>query len=333
MWFGTIDGLNRFDGYNFKTFRNEPSNPKSVGNNSVFSLCASNDGGLWVGTSKGLFKYDPIEQSFKLIPSTLNKWVHSICEDAKGNVWLIQDNSLSSYDQKLNALQTFDQYQFTSVCIDQKNDLWVATSDGFLKKYNAINNSFTSFDVFSKSKQASTKLIKKVYDTKRGSLLIGTQSEGIKLFDTASGTYKDIIIYNPDKTEIFANDFMQYSDNEYWAATEYGIFIYNIDNGKFTSIDAKHKNIYSISDNAINTLWKDKEGGVWAGTRFGGISYYSYPYTSFRKYFSMDDNHSISGNGVHEIIPDKNGNLWIGTEDAGLNKINLRTNTYKHFYA
>ncbi|TMI85345.1 MAG: hybrid sensor histidine kinase/response regulator, partial [Bacteroidetes bacterium] len=221
MWFGTIDGLNRFDGYTFKTFRNDPSNPKSLGNNSVFSLYTGNDEQLWVGTSKGLFKYNLVEQSFKLIAPTANKWVHSISEDAKGNLWLILDNTLFRYDQKLNVLNNFDfgETEFTSVCVDQKDDLWVATSNGFLKKYNPVNNSFITFDVFSKSKKASSKLIKKVYDTKRGSLLIGTQTEGIKLFDIKSGIYQDIIIYNQDKTEIFANDFIQYSDNEYWAAT------------------------------------------------------------------------------------------------------------------
>src|SRR5215212_5787067 len=78
MWFGTIDGLNRFDGYTFKTFRNDPSNKKSIGNNSIFHLYADSDGNLWAGTSKGLFRYDPIEESFTLIPITANKWVHSI---------------------------------------------------------------------------------------------------------------------------------------------------------------------------------------------------------------------------------------------------------------
>ena len=109
MWFGTIDGLNRFDGYTFKTFRNNPSNKKSIGNNSIFHLYADNDGNLWAGTSKGLFKYDPIEESFTLIPFTENKWVHSINEDAKGNIWLILDNTLSSYNRIALPHSTFFQ--------------------------------------------------------------------------------------------------------------------------------------------------------------------------------------------------------------------------------
>jgi ligand-binding sensor domain-containing protein len=93
----------------------------------------------------------------------------------------------------------------------------------------------------------------------------------------------------------------------------------------------QYNNTYSISDNAINTLCRDKEGGIWAGTRFGGISYYPYPYTSFEKYFSQNGNQTISGNGVHEICPDQYGSLWIGTEDAGLNKMDTKTGHFKHF--
>ena len=333
MWFGTIDGLNRFDGYSFKTFRNDPSNPKSLGNNSVFSLYAGKDDKIWVGTNKGLFKYDPIEQSFELIGATVNKRVRSLCEDAKGNVWFTLNSTLSSYDKKLNILRSFDadQGESNSVCIDQTGTLWVATSNGLIKKYNPTDHTFTSFDLFKQSKKPSSKFIEKIFDTKKGLLLVGTQNEGIKLFDTATGSYKDIIIYNHDKTEIFAKDFMQYSDDEYWAATEYGIFIYNMNCDKFTSLRMEYNNVFSISDNAINSLWKDKEGGVWAGTRFGGISYYPFPYTPFKKYFSQGSNYSISGNGVHEICPDQYGNLWIGTEDAGLNKMDLKTGRFEHF--
>jgi signal transduction histidine kinase/ligand-binding sensor domain-containing protein len=140
------------------------------------------------------------------------------------------------------------------------------------------------------------------------------------------------LIYNLDKTAMFAKNFMQYSEDEYWAGTEIGIVIYDLTSGNFSSLSMQYNNAYSLSDNAIHTLYKDKEGGVWVGTRFGGISYYPYPYTPFKKYYSQNDGtKTISGNGVHEICPDKKGNLWIGTEDAGLNKMNISTGEVQHF--
>ncbi len=333
MWFGTIDGLNRFDGYTFKTFRNDPDNPKSLGNNSVFTLLAAEDEKLWVGTAKGLYIYDPVYQSFELVPFTANQTVRSLCKDNNDNIWLTPDYKLASYNEKTKKFHFFSSLQSnaTSICKDDNETLWIATSTGILNQYDPQTHSFTPYDLFSKSKKGSSRFIVNIFNTNKGSLLVGTLNQGIKLFNIQTKQYEDILLYNHDKTEIFAKDFIRYSDDEFWAATEYGLFIYNIVSGKVTSLHMQYNNTYSISDNAINTLCRDKEGGIWAGTRFGGISYYSYPYTSFEKYFSQEGNSSIKGNGVHEICPDGRGNLWIGTEDAGLNKLNLKTRTFEHF--
>lgn len=332
MWFGTIDGLNRFDGYTFKVFRNDPANTKSLGNNSVFSLLTTGDGKILVGTAKGLYSYDPVDQSFELIPFTSNKEVRALCKDNSGNIWFTVNKILSTYSEKTKTVRSYSQKILaTSVCKDQDGTLWVATSNGFINKYDKDTDTFTPYDLFSKSRTAPIKNITKIFNTNKGSLLVGTLNQGIKLFDIKTKDYKDLLIYNHDRTEIFAKDFIQYSEDEYWAATEYGLFIYNINQGKFTSLRMQYNNSYSISDNAINTLYRDKEGGIWAGTRFGGISYYPYPYTSFEKYFSQGGINSIKGNGVHEICPDGRGNLWIGTEDAGLNKLNVKTKLFEHF--
>ena len=332
MWFGTIDGLNRFDGYTFKVFRNDPANIKSLGNNSVFSLLTTDDGKILVGTAKGLYSYDPVDQSFELIPFTSNKEVRALCKDNSGNIWFTVDKTLNSYSENNKAVRSYSQKILpTSICKDQDGTVWVATSNGFINKYDKATDRFTPYDLFSKSRTTPGKYITKIFNTNKGSLLVGTLNQGIKLFDIKTKAYKDLLIYNHDKTEIFAKDFIQYSEDEYWAATEYGLFIYNINGGKFTSLRMQYNNSYSISDNAINTLYRDKEGGIWAGTRFGGISYYSYPYTSFEKYFSQNGINSIKGNGVHEICPDGRGHLWIGTEDAGLNKLNIKTKLFEHF--
>ncbi|MFC0772095.1 ligand-binding sensor domain-containing protein [Terrimonas alba] len=332
MWFGTIDGLNRFDGYTFKVFRNDPANPKSLGNNSVFSLLTTDDGKILAGTAKGLYYYDPVDQSFELIPFTSNKEVGDLCKDNSGNIWFTIDKTLNSYSEHSKTVRSYPpEVLATSICKDQDGNVWVGTANGFINKYDKATDRFTSYDLFSKSRATSGKYITKIFNTNKGSLLVGTLNQGIKLFDIKTKDYKDLLIYNHDKTEIFAKDFIQYSEDEYWVATEYGLFIYNINGGKFTTLRMQYNNSYSISDNAINTLYRDREGGIWAGTRFGGISYYPYPYTSFEKYFSQNGINSIKGNGVHEICPDGRGNLWIGTEDAGLNKLNVKTKVFEHF--
>ena len=88
---------------------------------------------------------------------------------------------------------------------------------------------------------------------------------------------------------------------------------------------------YSISDNVVLTFCKDREGGLWIGTYFGGLNYYPKQFTTFEKYFPLYSKSSISGNAIHEICKDHLGNLWVGTEDGGLNKIDPVNNKFTLF--
>ena len=197
--------------------------------------------------------------------------------------------------------------------------------------YKLSTDSFIKYNLFDHSTEPVSKWIEKIYSASNGTILIGTSNQGAKAFDIQNSTYKDIVTYNPDKTEIFVRNFVQTTTNELWIATESGIFIYNLQTGKFTNLQKKYNNNYSISDNAVYTFCEDKEGGIWAGTYFGGINYYPKPYTSFNKFFPKIGENSLSGNVVREICQDNNGNMWIGTEDAGLNKLDIATGKFIHF--
>lgn len=336
MWFGTIDGLNRYDGYTFKVFRKEAGNQHSLGSNQIQSLFADDDDKLWVGTRKGLYLSNPVDQHFTLLPFTKDLIIRSIKKDRQGNFWIVTGPSLFRYHPKTNELRSFttSHFEMTAVCVMQNGQIWLSTSSGILRKYNAANGQFTDYDVFKNASPASinSRFIETIYDTRKGSLLIGTLSEGVKLFDTATASVKEVITYNADRTKIYAKDFLQVSNDEYWTATENGIIRYNSSTRACSAMHMEYDNPFSISDNAIYCVFKDREGGIWAGSRFGGVNYHAYPYTFFTKYFARPNTNAILGNGVHEICSDQYGNLWIGTEDAGLNKLNPKTGLFAHFY-
>lgn len=333
LWFGTKDGLNRFDGYSFKIFRNDPDQPGSIGSNFIHSLFEDNSQNLWVGTMRGLFKYNPLTETFTLIPYTKGKDIRDLKGDKKGNIWYIAGSILCSYNVKTGKTGSYDgmiHQSVTSILITAKDEVWVGTNDGFIQRFDQHRGVFENYSVFDHSVPAISNWIEKIYDTGRGVFLIGTSNQGIKSFDINTRTYKDLLTNNSDHTEIYARDFAEIGNNEYWIATESGLFIYNIKTGNVQNIRNKSNDPYSISDNSIYTLTKDKEGGVWAGTYFGGINYYPKQFTHFNKYFPQGGN-SLSGYAVREIRSDKNGNLWIGTEDAGLNFLNTKTGLFKNF--
>ncbi|QCR21175.1 two-component regulator propeller domain-containing protein [Pontibacter sp. SGAir0037] len=332
LWFGTKDGLNRFDGYNFKAYYYNPKDLNSIGSNHINRLYEDSKGHLWVGTGKGLYRYNSKTESFTLLKPTANNEINDVCQDKEGKFWFIAGMNLYKYDPRSEELQSYsskENFSATSICITSDGSLWVSSQDGFILKYEQKQDHFIRFDVFSHSKTPPTKWIKRITDTGKNTILIGTTSQGVKLFDVKTSTYKDVLTYDQNKTEIYVRDFMKNSENEYWIATESGLFIYNLESGTATNLQKNYNNPYSLSDNALYTLCKDREGGIWIGTYFGGLNYHPNLPIKFEKKFPINGENSISGNAVREICQDKYGNFWIGTEDSGLNKYNPATGRFE----
>ena len=116
-----------------------------------------------------------------------------------------------------------------------------------------------------------------------------------------------------------------------WIGTESGLYIYNLRQDRYTHLCSSIYDPYSLSDNAIYSLHKDKEGGVWIGSYFGGLNYYPHIYTYFEKYYPKGLIDGLHGKRIREFCQDNQGFLWIGTEDGGLNRFNPRTKTFSYF--
>lgn len=334
LWFGTKDGLNRFDGNNFKIFRNDPDQAGSIGDNFVRCLFEDQQQNLWVGTRRGIFRYNPLLETFSLVPYTKNKEIRALKIDASGNIWYIAGTTLCRYEQKKDQLTVYDHHehaQVTSFVLTATGEVWLSTTDGFIQKLKRGTQSFTNYNVFNHSEPAISNWVEKIYDTGKGVLLIGTSNQGIKAFDMKTLAYQDILTKNADHTWIYARDFAEKANGEYWIGTESGLFIYELKTGKTTNLRKQINNPYSLSDNSVYTLTRDKEGGMWAGTYFGGINYYPRQLSAFDKFFPQGGSNSLSGYAVREICADHNGDFWIGTEDGGLNLFNPKSGSFKHF--
>ncbi|MCW8313414.1 response regulator [Sphingobacterium sp. InxBP1] len=331
MWFGTKNGLNRFDGYRFKIFQHDPDQSGSLGHNFIYSLLEDRNGLLWVGTLKGLYRYDPTTEIFRLVEGTRDRVIYNLSIDSKGKVWFTAGNQLQRFDPHTGQLKSFDidfHGVITSISIAVDDEVWVATSLGFLRRYQPTTGSFESYSVFDRSARPLTRWIEKIKATQDGFLLVGTSSQGIKVFDTHQHTYRDLQMGGVDQTVLFVRDFLETGPDEYWIATESGVFIYNLKNNQSIHLESRGNDPYSLSDNAVYTLTKDREGGIWCGTYFGGLSYYPQQYSSFHKFYPKVGENSLQGYAVREIQQDNYGNLWIGTEDSGLNKYDLQTKTF-----
>ena len=333
LWFGTKDGLNRFDGYTFKVFRTEPGNKNSIGSNFIHCLYEDPNGILWVGTENGLYQYDATKEQFILLQGSVQGPVREVVMDHNGSLWYIIGFSLFS-SSKNKGVTYFDVGQYfesTSLCCSKDGTVWVSTSNGLLKRYDAVSRSFQTIDVYSKDSRSSIKWIEKLYPAQDGSILIGTSNQGAKIYNPITKTYRDILKFNSDGTEVFVRNFVQVTNDEIWIGTESGIFIYSLSSGLVANLKKSYNDPYSLSDNAVYSFCKDSEEGIWVTTYFGGVNYRPKLHTPFTKFFPKLGQNSLSGNIVREIKQDASGNLWIGTEDAGLNKYDIASNTFTSF--
>ncbi|MFT3751138.1 MAG: two-component regulator propeller domain-containing protein [Agriterribacter sp.] len=331
MWFGTRDGLNRFDGLSYKIFRNNPSDKKSIGSNAIMSLSEDGNKKIWVGTEKGLFVFDQLTESFNQFMYAGGGSVQSV-KVVGDDVYYITLYTLYRHNIKANTTKRFTiNKEVTAYNVLQDGSLWVTTSSGVVAKYNSSTDSFDElYDLFDHSGYVVSKWIQSIYELQDGRLLIGTSNQGLKLFDTKNALYKDLLTLNADKSDIIVRDIIAVNKDEYWMATQSGIYILNLQTGAINNLH-KEFDPYSLSDNIVQTLCMDKQGGIWAGTYFGGVNYYPKQAIVFKKYYPKANENAISGNAVSEIHEDKNGMLWIGTEDAGLNKFNPQTGRFINF--
>lgn len=327
MWFGTKNGLNRFDGYTFKLFQKDPDDPRSLWGSYV--QCLHEYGGIWVGTDNGLFRYDEEQEDFELIKTTEGKAIVDIHNDGTGNLWFIAANTLYRLHLKskeISAFPTPPQFEYIDIEQMPNQQMLIASADG-LHIYSKEQNAFQSYEIDMETSPECPFRINRAFPYDDQTILVGTRNHGVIAYDLATGSTRNFL---PVEDPIYVRDIVR-RENELWIASESGLHIYDIETRAYSNPRKNYNDPFALSDNAIYTLVLDQEGGMWAGSYFGGVNYYPQPYTPFRKYFPKTSENSISGNAVREIHSDRYGNIWIGTEDGGLNKYDPRREEFTTF--
>jgi Signal transduction histidine kinase len=159
-------------------------------------------------------------------------------------------------------------------------------------------------------------------------LLIGTVTKGVQRFDLQEEKFTPFLEEGHDGDPLFVRCMIRTENQELWIGTEEGVFIYDLKTREFVNLRHFPNDPYSLSDNAIHSLFQDREGGIWVGTFFGGISYSNQSFSQFEKYYPIIGKNSISGKSISEFCEDDKKNIWIGTEDAGLNKFDPVTKVF-----
>jgi ligand-binding sensor domain-containing protein len=310
LWFGTLDGLNKYDGYKFTVYRSDPRDPNTLSNNTIVRIFEDTEGFLWIGTlGGGVNRFDEASERFI-------RYRH----DPKDSTSLSNDN-------------------VRSIMQDSRGTVWIGTGNG-LNRFDAASNSFRRYEAGARSTNGlSNSVIWSIYEapSEPGVLWLGT-FDGLNRFDVSRGSWS-VYKHTPSDPGSLSNNYVwsiiaQDSDR-LWIGTNNGLNLFSKKTGRSVRYVRESRSDKSISGNNVWSLWKDRTGIVYAGTLDGGLNRIvpgkGPADVSFIRYMhDPADPNSLSHNYIWSIYQDRTGIIWLGT-DVGINTLDPNAAKFIHF--
>ncbi|MDE6094872.1 MAG: response regulator [Muribaculaceae bacterium] len=330
LWFGTQNGLNRYDGASLKTYNLNKYLHNGLNNNSIFSLSEDSEGKIWIGTENGIVIFDPEFETFRQLKfragkkGEVNGVARTMVKDSEGNMWTgISGWGIFKFGGDGGALYfplagfMSEREHITSLCLDSRDNVYAVLSGSRVLRIESGKKVTVVADMQRDCPDAvEMNCIKILNDT---TILAGTVSRGVVAVNTVSGKWNVPDIARSLPPDAFVRCIETDREGKYWFGTQQGLYVYSPDSGGMTHLEHSLVDPYSLSDNAVHKIFMDREGGMWIGTYFGGVNYYSGSGGGFEKFYPSSVSGSLSGKCISEFCEDSDGRIWVGTEDAGLN--------------
>ncbi|MFW5820831.1 MAG: ligand-binding sensor domain-containing protein [Bacteroidota bacterium] len=348
LWIGTSDGLNRYDGYSFLTFRHKPHDNQSISNNFIRSVDEDSKACLWIGTGSGLNKYNPHTAKFEnyndlLVDSLgLENNIKSVYCDSEDNIWVLIDGFLLQLNPLSDQIKTYDYspdygkrrsvIATTQIIEDRNGLLWFGTDKGLFSFNRSgkeiINYTHKEGDNYSLNSNS----IRSVYEDKKGELWVGTL-KGLNKFDRLNKSFKNYYKQESSDKDINTceiNSICEDRNGKLWLAGKNGLILLDKRTEGLLSYNEFLLNNSRIKISNITTVFCDKTNILWAGGLEGLIKLDLKP-RKFELYNSYDGSQPrLSGANISAVIKEKSGILWIGYWESGIDKIDLRNGEVTH---
>ena len=354
MWFATSDGLNRFDGIDFKVFKYEANNPQSLPSNYVQIIFKDVQGDIWIASRRGIYMFDTNTEQFnKFNPigyeSKLLNDISSISSDGKDILWFSSfSTGIFSYNKATHHLKNYNKNNslnlstnsIINVFKDSQGLLWAGTQDGIIYIHSVKNGAVLNVEHQVPLKFIPKGRINAIYEDHYHNVWIAT-SKGLALY---CRTENKIYVFEGSKYHLRSNYFyslLEDNNNNLLIGLQDG-GLYKLDleqlvrsNFKEIKIEpVKSEDNYNITERSIQTLYLDKDKNVWVGTYGDGIYMISNTPENFKKFQSkVTDAYGTSFLRYYGMCLDNEGNLWLGTDGDGIYKKKLNGEILKHYYA
>lgn len=295
MWFGTQDGLNKYDGYTFITYKHDPFDSTTISDNYIRSIYEDNSGVLWIGTRNGgLNQFDRTKETF-------TNYIHN--------------------PSNLNSLAS---NEISYIVEDDLGIMWIGTWGGGLDKFDTQNKQFTHFQHDpSNPNTLSDNQIRFLYIDKNGFLWVGTEAGGLNRYHLKMNTFKSFQ-YDPNDLSSISHDRIQVIKEDaagnFWVGTKLGLNLFDREKEKFTRFPLT----FDLKSTEVTSIEEGVTGNLWIGTSKKGICRFD-PTTNFFECFKNDPNNpsSMVNSGILSLYKDNTNLMWIGTQGAGIDRFNL----------
>jgi signal transduction histidine kinase/ligand-binding sensor domain-containing protein len=354
IWFGTQQGLNRFNGYSFDNYLNNPADSNSISDNWIYSITEDNEGNIWIGTRNGLNKYIQKTGHFKQYlynisdtSSISSNYIYGLSVDEQGNILANTASALNIIDPKTLVIKKYVNPNVVSNEISDEGrpilqtrdgNIWIASAKGLLF-FDSNKKSFLILDTISKPNSFSNNDITALTEDSQGSLWIGTQAGlnrmNIKNF-SVSRYYLDSKITESSNSN-FIRSIREDRNRKLWIGTNGGglfrlTFDRNFKISEQVNFSNTGQNTDKLSHNIVLSLSIDKSNLLWIGT-LNGIDKIDLKKRKFNLYSKSNDFNSVDllDNVIASLFEDKQNNLWIGNWGSGLNILDRFTNKVEHY--
>jgi signal transduction histidine kinase/streptogramin lyase len=346
MWFGTQDGLNKYDGYRFQVFQPDPADPtNSIGHNWVSSVYEDRKGRLWLTTfGGGLYQVDKQHGKFRVhwvdsARSSNRNSGYSIYEDRQGVLWIPSKGGLNRFDPDTHRFtlfpnpQTEDDLVYT-VCEDRLGTFWVGSNKG-LFQLNRSTRQYIPFPLEPAGSTASA-TVHSLYEDAKGILWVVSGQVVIYRLDPGNGILSryplqaTIVETHTGLPHCIAED----ATGRLWIGTHDGLYRMEKTTGKITVFQANPAVPGSLSSNVIRSVYTDRTGILWVGTQ-NGINQVNTQPKKFRTYQITPDPTSsrLPQNHVSDIFEDRLGIIWLGNFFDGLYSFDTHTGRFNWYAA
>jgi PAS domain S-box-containing protein len=341
MWFGTRDGLNKYDGYKITVYRRDMARKETIGSNFINDLLEDSQGNLWIATSIGLERFDRKKDTFQHF--SLGKsatFAMSLLMDTQGQLWIGTLSGLYLFDPlqgKITQVFTHEptkpgslaNNQIYGLTEDPSGELWIATEGG-LERLNPKTLQFTHYRPQpDHPKSLPTEQVRAVFKDSKSNIWVGFRQGGIALYNRKENDFTHFQ-HNPANANTVAhNDILSFAeswDGKLWIGTENGgISVLNPETKTFTTYKQDILEPTSLRNNSIHALYRDDQGNMWVGTWAGGLSYFARFTEKFTHYKKIPGTNSTN---IYAISGDRQGNIWLGLENEGLFRYNPRFHNF-----